>query len=397
MTTIQSKLSRAKKRKRVHNSNPGSESTSHQKHRFFQTQTRQAHEIVDLGRHIFGDGPEDWIFVPNVGSGTSSEPVHVQFYNISVSMGRIPEEVHKALQLFSPSWQYKNQKKIIAFILDECESNLTLEEFKREVVKHPQTPANSSPPEKPILSKNSTPVEPARKKRKPNSYYLPLLRNVGSKYNILKHEAYGKFYPSPKFDVIVETCAGGANYALRYIKRVKRVILFETHGKISAVWDWLINEASISDLERLPILETGTSITHRDDLQMAEKYLLGYNFNYRNVIDPYLTVQKNPFWNEETKESWIEILPLVKAKFEIAKLNGKFCGVRDIEEYLKRKGIRKATFFCDPPYQIVKGGYKGRNALFPYEVLRKYVVENRGQFILCEGALLRGRKFTIPD
>lgn len=213
---------------------------------------------------------------------------------------------------------------------------------------------------------------------------------------MLKHEEYGKFYPSPKFDVIVETCAGGANYALRHMKRVKRVILFETHHKISMVWDWLINEASISDLQKLPILKTGESIQDYD-LDTSAKFLLGYNFNYRNVVDPYLTVQKNPFWDEQLREAWIEMLPMLQEKFEIAKLNGNFCGVRDVREYLRKQGIRKATYFCDPPYQLVTGGYKGKNALFPYTTLRNYVKENRGQFIICEGAVLRGRNFVIPD
>merc|ERR1719499_2869663 len=66
-----------------------------------------------------------------------------------------------------------------------------------------------------------------------------------------------------------------------------------------------------------------------------------------------------------------------------------------MEAYLRLNKIRRATFFCDPPYQLVKGGY--RTTAFPYRIIQQCVRDFHGEFILCEAAVGNGSKIVVPQ
>ena len=75
--------------------------------------------------------------------------------------------------------------------------------------------------------------------------------SYGRKKQIIKH------YPNPNYDIIVEPFAGSAAYSLHGENWQKQVILIEKDAKVAAIWTWLIKEATLEDIKKLPDLKVG--------------------------------------------------------------------------------------------------------------------------------------------
>lgn len=77
-------------------------------------------------------------------------------------------------------------------------------------------------------------------------------------------------YPPPEYDRIVEPFAGSARYALHYAER--EVVLLEIDTVVYGIWDWLINDATVRDIQGLPKLKRGDDLRKMKQLhdQMDE-------------------------------------------------------------------------------------------------------------------------------
>lgn len=65
----------------------------------------------------------------------------------------------------------------------------------------------------------------------------------------------GKYYPKPSHDIIIEPFAGSATYCLRDDNWKKDIILVEKDKGVYDIWDWLINEACLDDIEKCKSLK----------------------------------------------------------------------------------------------------------------------------------------------
>jgi hypothetical protein len=69
-----------------------------------------------------------------------------------------------------------------------------------------------------------------------------------------------KYYPLPNYSVIVEPFAGSAAYSLHGENWKKEVILVEKDKRVAAIWEWLINEATPEQVNKLPDLKVGEKV-----------------------------------------------------------------------------------------------------------------------------------------
>ena len=182
----------------------------------------------------------------------------------------------------------------------------------------------------------------------------------GRKKQIAKH------YPAPNYDVIVEPFAGAAAYSFHDYYWQKNVILIEKDEKVAEIWDWLINEATIEQIRKLP------------DLRVGEK-----SSEFLHIIH---AATKMAF-----KYKTIKVTPVLARNWEISKrimsenlykikhwtiLCGDFTNAPDVE----------ATWFIDPPYKSEPGmGYRYSSAMIDYNKLATWTLKRKGEIIFCEG------------
>ena len=81
------------------------------------------------------------------------------------------------------------------------------------------------------------------------------------------------YYPTPKFQKIIEPFAGSAKYALKYFE--KDVLLVDKYEPIIKLWKWL-QLCSPNDIKKLPVLKQGDDIRNIAGLCEEERILLGY-------------------------------------------------------------------------------------------------------------------------
>lgn len=182
----------------------------------------------------------------------------------------------------------------------------------------------------------------------------------GRKKQIAKH------YPAPNFDTIIEPFAGAAAYSLFQNNWKKRVILIEKDPKVSAIWDWLINSATVQEIKQLPDLKVGEKSSEFLHIIHAATKMA---FHFKTIkVTPVL--ERN--W-EISRRVFAENLYKIK-HWEI--INDDFSVAPDIE----------ATWFIDPPYKSSPGlGYKFSSKLIDYKALAEWSLKRKGEVIFCEG------------
>ena len=182
----------------------------------------------------------------------------------------------------------------------------------------------------------------------------------GRKKQIVRH------YPPPNYDTIIEPFAGAAAYSLHHNSPDKRVILVEKDPKVAGIWNWLIHEATLSDIQSLPDLKPGERSTEfLHIIHAATKMAFAFK---RIKVTPVLA--RN--W-EISRRVFARHLHEVK-HWEI--ICGDYTASPDIE----------ATWFIDPPYRGDPGmGYRHSSALLDYTKLAKWALSRRGEIICCEG------------
>lgn len=173
-------------------------------------------------------------------------------------------------------------------------------------------------------------------------------------------------YQQPSHPVIIEPFAGSAAYSLHGENWRRRVILVERDPQLVALWRWVIQEATPSDILNFPDPVVGDKTSHLlHILHSASKRWWTYkNFKF--------TEQAMASWRA-SKRYMASCVPKVK-HWQI--LEGDYSVAPDIE----------ATWFVDPPYQGDPGlGYRYGSDLIDYVALGEWVRGRKGQVIACEG------------
>jgi len=182
----------------------------------------------------------------------------------------------------------------------------------------------------------------------------------GRKKQIAKH------YPAPNCDTIIEPFAGAAAYSLFGTNWKKEIILIEKDEKVSQIWDWLINSATIEEINKLPDLKVGEKSSEFLHIVHAATKMA---FHFKTIkVTPVL--ERN--W-EISRRVFAENLYKIK---HWTIINGDFTDAPNIE----------ATWFIDPPYKGDAGmGYRFSSKLIDYEKLALWAKERKGEVIFCEG------------
>lgn len=186
-----------------------------------------------------------------------------------------------------------------------------------------------------------------------------------------------KYYPKPKYNLIIEPFAGTASYSLLYYNN--EVLLNDKYEKIFSIWNWLINNA-----DKNFIIENSNFFVEQDisvmDFPQPYKDLVGFCIN-RGSITPKNIVQK---WScqVKSKPEW--------ASTTYYKLN-KISESLDLIKHWKIQNLDykhldniEATWFIDPPYQV--GGNLYNENHINYEELREFCLTRKGQVIVCENS-----------
>ena len=182
----------------------------------------------------------------------------------------------------------------------------------------------------------------------------------GRKKQIAKH------YPAPNFDTIIEPFAGSAAYSLFKDNWKKKVILIEKDPKVAAIWNWLINSATVEEIKQLPDLKVGEKSSEFLHIIHAATKMA---FHFKTIkVTPVL--ERN--W-EISRRVFAENLYKIR-HWEI--YNDDYSVAPDIE----------ATWFIDPPYKNAPGlGYKFSSKLIDYQALAEWALQRKGEVIFCEG------------
>ena len=175
-----------------------------------------------------------------------------------------------------------------------------------------------------------------------------------------------KYYPIPNFDTIIEPFAGSAAYSLYANNWKKQVILIEKDEKVSQIWDWLINHATVEEIKCLPDLKVGEKSSEFLHIVHAATKMA---FHFKTIkVTPVL--ERN--W-EISRRVFAENLYKIK-HWQI--INGDYTTAPDIS----------ATWFIDPPYKGDAGlGYRHSSKMLNYENLASWAKNRKGEVIFCEG------------
>jgi len=196
----------------------------------------------------------------------------------------------------------------------------------------------------------------------------PILSFYGSKWRA------AKYYPDPKYDLIVEPFAGGAGYALNHYDR--NVVLVEKDPIIAAIWKFVI-EATYNDIINLPILEYGQKLSEITQLSDEERWFIGFWLNKGNT-HPCNSLSA---WKEKFPNGgfWDERKRLI-----LAQTVDMISHWRVVEGNYDSVVFPKATWFIDPPYQYMGKYYRYGSKDLNYVELAKWVLSLSGQVMVCE-------------
>ena len=174
-------------------------------------------------------------------------------------------------------------------------------------------------------------------------------------------------YPKPNFDTIIEPFAGAAAYSLYDDNWKKRIILYEKDEKVADIWKWLINDATQTEISKLPDLQPGDRSTEFLHIVHAATKMA---FHFKRI----------------------KVTPVLARNWEISRrvFAANLHKVQHWEircsDYSEAPDI-EATWFIDPPYQGEPGmGYRHSSAHMNYAELATWAQKRSGEVIFCEGA-----------
>jgi len=176
------------------------------------------------------------------------------------------------------------------------------------------------------------------------------------------------YYPPPKYGTIIEPFAGSARYSLKYWDR--DVFLIDKYKEVVNIWKYL-QQCSISDIKKLPILKPGTDLR---TLKLEDDELCFMRWQIS-------TSAFSPVWiatSMQTEEKQRRQLKNIANNLYKIK-NWKIIH----DDYLNVENI-EATWFIDPPYQFGGHKYKESNKNIDFGKLAEWCMRRKGQVIVCE-------------
>lgn len=178
------------------------------------------------------------------------------------------------------------------------------------------------------------------------------------------------YYPAPKHNLVIEPFAGSARYALKYFDR--DVILMDKNPLVVQIWYYL-QQCSIQDIKRLPVLKRGTVIS-REMFTCDGEYALMRFLIVQAAFSGNNTVTKFGEMRFENNRGRI-IANLHKIRhWKI------MCG-----DYNELENI-VATWFIDPPYVVGGHKYTFSSKRIDFNALSGWCQTRLGQVIVCESA-----------
>lgn len=184
-----------------------------------------------------------------------------------------------------------------------------------------------------------------------------------------------KFYPIPKYELIIEPFAGAAWYSVTH--RNNNVLLNEKNHVVYNMWSWLINEADSNTILNNSDFYIGQNISDLD-VHQSHKNLIGFCIN-RGSASPKNVVQKwscqvasRPKWASTTSYQLKRIAALIPEIKHWKIQSGDYTNLPDIE----------CTWFIDPPYQYGGDSYPVNDV--NYLDLAAWCMSRKGQVIVCE-------------
>ena len=184
-----------------------------------------------------------------------------------------------------------------------------------------------------------------------------------------------KYYPEPKYDLIIEPFAGAAWYSV--LHKEKNVLLNEKYKLLYDIWNWLINEANADQIIHNADFYKGQKI-ESIQLPKPHKDLIGFCINRGSTV-PKNVVQKwscqspsNPNWASTTNYQLKRIANLLPKIKHWKTQFGDYENLANVE----------ATWFIDPPYQF--GGQHYSIHDIDYTNLANWCKSRKGQVIVCE-------------
>jgi len=175
-----------------------------------------------------------------------------------------------------------------------------------------------------------------------------------------------RYYPEPNYQTIIEPFAGSAAYSLFGDNWKKDVILIEKDKRIFDIWDWLINEATVAEISKLPTLEVGEKSSEFLHIIHAATKMA---FKYK-------TIKTTPVLARNWEIS-LRVMQENLHKVKHWKIYNK--------DYQEFENI-EATWFIDPPYKGEPGlGYGHSSKHINYDELSKWALSRKGEIICCEG------------
>lgn len=191
-----------------------------------------------------------------------------------------------------------------------------------------------------------------------------------------------RFYPKPKYNLIIEPFAGSAVYSYNY-GLDRNVWLNDKYEVIYKIWKYLTN-CNRQQIENIPNLKKGDNIKNFNLLE-EEKLLLGFVVGNGRAAPGYKVTsfgdkthypKDDPRWRPNstwtlTRNRILKNLDYIK-KWKVTNLD-----YRDIENV-------EATWFIDAPYQF--GGEHYVENKINFNELAEWCKSRKGQVIVCENS-----------
>lgn len=180
-----------------------------------------------------------------------------------------------------------------------------------------------------------------------------------------------RYYPCPKYDLIIEPFAGSARYSCTYSNR--HIWLNDLYDKVYKAWKYILGSTR-EQIKNLPELKHGESV-YDYNLTEEERIVIGFCI-HMNTHSPGIRCSE---WAERyryTRNMKKNILRQ-HMHFRNWKITNK--------DYRELENI-EATWFIDPPYIKEGKAYVNNGDNINYRELAEWCKSRKGQVIVCESA-----------
>ena len=178
-------------------------------------------------------------------------------------------------------------------------------------------------------------------------------------------------YPAPLYDTIVEPFAGGAGYAMHWMKARPdlRLIVVELNPLVAELWRWLLQPGAAERVAALPDVKAGQR-TSNPLVALTNSSTSPIN-SIINSGDCAITKWHEENWPRHRAEIAQRCRDL---RGRVQVIQGQYTDAPDLQ----------ATWFVDPPYQYQGWVYKESANNIDYSQLGEWCLNRSGQTIVTE-------------